>query len=80
MVCAIIKISAQKFGYNDALTSDNLKNLMLRLPAQKNADGSLYIDEKKEFSDEGFVPDWEGMEEHMEKIKEIAEAKIQSLT
>ncbi len=32
-ICTVIKQSAYRFGYNDALTSDNLKHLIIKLPA-----------------------------------------------
>lgn len=35
-ICSVIKNSAYRFGYNDALTSDNLKNLIVSLPANEN--------------------------------------------
>lgn len=35
-ICAIIKKTAYRYGYNDALTSDNLKKLVIKLPSQNN--------------------------------------------
>lgn len=35
-ICTVIKQSAYRFGYNDALTSDNLKHLIIKLPATPN--------------------------------------------
>lgn len=55
-ICTIIKISAKKFDYSDALTGDNLNNLIIKLPVLHNADGSIYIDNEKKYSDSGYVP------------------------
>ena len=78
-ICTVIKISAQKFGYNDALTSDNLRNLFLRLPTLKNPDGTFFVDEENKYSDEGYIPDWNKMELYMESVKDKADKKIESL-
>ena len=78
-ICTIIKLSAQKYSYNDALTSDNLKNLVLRLPASTNSEGSYIIDVDKKYSEDGFVPDWNGMEKYMKGISIIARDKIAEL-
>lgn len=78
-ICTIIKISAKKFDYNDALTGDNLENLIIKLPVLHNDDGSVYIDEEKKYSDDGYVPDWEYMGEYMETIEGKAQSKIDLL-
>lgn len=52
-IYTIIKISAKKFDYSDALTGDNL---IIKLPVLHNADGSIYIDNEKKYSDSGYVP------------------------
>ncbi|MDO4189754.1 MAG: restriction endonuclease subunit S [Lachnospiraceae bacterium] len=64
-ICTIIKISAERFGYSDALTSDNLKTLKIKLPPKYNDDGTTYLDEIKQYSDDGYEPDWLGMEKYM---------------
>lgn len=75
-ICEVIRKSAKKFNYADAFTSDNLKKFFIKLPAKRCSNGEFYFDEKKEYSDEGFVPDWNYMEQYMRKIKPIAESKI----
>lgn len=78
-ICTVIKIMAQKFDYSDALTSDNLKNLKVNLPAQKDTNGEFIIDANKKYSDEGFIPDWEYMASYMEAIEEKAQSRIDIL-
>lgn len=68
-ICAIIKISAKKFDYNDALTGKNSENLIIKLPVLHNSDGSIYYDEEKRYSDEGYIPDWNYMSNYMESIE-----------
>lgn len=78
-ICTVIKIIAQKFDYSDALTSDNLKNLAIKLPALHDKKGAFVIDEKKEYSDEGYLPDWEYMGEFMKAIEPKAQDRIDLL-
>lgn len=79
-ICTIIKISSQKFDYSDALTGDNLSNLKIKLPIFHNDDGSIYIDNEKKYSEEGYVPDWNFMEEYMKSIEEKAQSRIDLLS
>lgn len=78
-ICTIIKKVASKFDYSDALTSDNLKNLLIKLPALHDEDGNYVIDEEHVYSDEGFMPDWEYMDEYMRAIEEKAQSRIDLL-
>ena len=75
----VIKISAKKFDYSDALTGDNLNRLIIRLPVLHNADGSVHIDEEKNYSDNGYIPDWTFMEKYMKNIEEKAQIRIDLL-
>lgn len=52
----------------------HLKDTEIKLPIQHNIDGSVLIDDTHEYSDEGYVPDWEFMEKfirslHFKKLK-----------
>lgn len=78
-ICTVIKISSQKFDYSDALTSDNLKRLRIKLPIKRNDDGSEYSDSEKKYSDEGYVPDWDYMANYMEVLEEKAQSRIDLL-
>jgi restriction endonuclease S subunit len=79
-ICTVIKISAQKFDYSDAFTSDNLKKLKICLPAQKDNKGRFVIDPEKKYSDEGFIPAWSYMEDYMIEIEKKAQDRIDVLS
>ena len=79
-ISTIIKISAKKFDYSDALTSDNLKTLKIKLPIIYNKDGSAFIDKEKNFSNEGYVPDWNFMINYMKGIEKNAKKRLDVLT
>ena len=75
-ICTIIKNASQKFDYSDALTSDNLKNLRIKLPIIYTEDGSAFCDASKEYSDKGYTPDWVYMEKYMKETEESVEKTI----
>lgn len=59
------KIKYQAFGRE--LNSHYKKDFTLKLPVQKNNKGYV-IDASKEYSDEGYIPDWKWMEEYMKSL------------
>lgn len=79
-ICTIIKNTSKKYDYNDALTGDNLANLIIKLPVLHNEDGSIFIDKDKKYSDYGYMPDWTLMESYMETIEAKAQKRIDLLS
>lgn len=65
----ILDQSRYKFSFGRSWTGQRLRNTELMLPVKKNEDDSIYIDSKKTFSDEGYVPDWEYMEEFIKRLE-----------
>ena len=59
------KIKYQAFGRE--LNAHFRKDFTIKLPIKHDANGVVY-DEKHEFSDEGFVPDWEWMDNYMKSL------------
>lgn len=45
-----------------------LADTEVNLPVQHNADGSIYIDDTKKYSDDGYVPDWQFMEKYIKSL------------
>lgn len=41
---------------------------IIKLPAQRNDDGTIYLDTSKKYSDDGYVPDWEWMENYIKSL------------
>lgn len=79
-ICTIIKNTAKRFDYNDALTGNNLETLVIQLPVLHNDDGSVFIDIEKKYSDDGYVPDWVLMENYMSTIELKAQKRIDLLS
>ena len=44
------------------------KDFTIYLPVKHRIDGAIYIDEKKVYSNEGYVPDWEFMENYIKSL------------
>lgn len=60
------KIKYQAFGRE--LNSHFRKDFTLKLPVKYHADGTVIVDKKYEFSDEGHIPDWEWMERYIKSL------------
>lgn len=45
-----------------------LADTEVNLPVQHNNDGSIFIDNAKKYSDDGYVPDWQFMEEYIKSL------------
>lgn len=62
-------ISANKYKYNYGRQANKtLPFIEINLPIQHNADGTPFIDVKKKYSDDGYVPDWQFMEDYMKSL------------
>lgn len=48
-------------------------------PVFHNNNGTIYIDEEKTYSDDGYVPDWNLVSKYMEMIEEKAQNRIDLL-
>ena len=46
----------------------HLKDTMIMLPIKRASDQTPIIDETKQFSDEGYVPDWQFMEDYIKSL------------
>lgn len=67
-IVATIRQEKYRFSYGRKWTLDNMKASDICLPVKHNADGSIFIDNTKKYSDEGFVPDWEFMEDYIKEL------------
>ena len=57
-----------KYSYGRAVYSNVAGNMIIKLPIKHNSDGSVFIDETHKYSDEGYVPDWEFMENYIKTL------------
>ena len=59
------KIKYQAFGRE--LNAHFRKDFTIKLPVKRNADG-VVLDETHEFSDAGYIPDWDWMDSYMKSL------------
>ena len=50
------------------MTAERISLEIIRLPIQHNADRTPYIDPNRTYSDYGYVPDWQFMEDYMKAL------------
>ena len=64
----IIKQEQYKYSYGRAVYSSVAENIDLLLPIKLDEKGNPVIDEKKQFSNKGFIPDWDFMENYIKSL------------
>lgn len=67
-LATIIGLLRIKYSYGRKMTKERMEKEIIRLPIQKNKDGSIVIDKEKKFSPEGFIPDWQFMEDYIKSL------------
>lgn len=68
-ICTIItKNESFRWNYGRQCRVNNTKKISVKLPIQKNTDGTNKIDKSHQYSDEGFVPDWQFMEDYIKSL------------
>lgn len=55
------------FNYGRKMRRDTIANSKVKLPAQKNGDDFIQ-DESKTYSEQGYIPDWEWMENYIKSL------------
>lgn len=57
-----------RYSYGRAFLINLIKTTIIWLPIQRTADGVPCIDETHKFSPEGYIPDWEWMENYIKSL------------
>lgn len=65
---AVIRQEKYRFYYGRKWTLDSMKATDICLPVQHKQDGSVYFDQSYTWSDEGYVPDWQFMENYIKAL------------
>ena len=67
--CLIMNESKYKyFPFGRELNTHIRTDFGFTLPVQHNSDGTILIDEKHTYSEEGYVPDWQVMEDYIKSL------------
>ena len=67
-IVTLLNNEQYRYSYGRAFLMDRVKETVLKLPICRNNDGLSIIDEAKRFSDEGFIPDWQFMEDYIKSL------------
>lgn len=57
-----------KYAYGRKVTESNYSNEKISLPVLHDSSGNPVIDKSKRFSDKGYIPDWEYMNQYIKSI------------
>ncbi len=66
-ISTILNKEDYKYNYGRARIKSKLENEIIKLPIKYNYN-KPYIDENKVYSDEGYVPDWQLMEDYIKSL------------
>lgn len=65
----ITLIKANKYKYNYGRQANKtLPYIEIKLPVQHNKDGSITIDDNHKYSSDGYIPDWQFMEDYIKSL------------
>lgn len=65
---SILTANRFKYTYGRKVTKEKYLNEWLDLPVKHNSDGTILIDETHKYSGEGFIPDWQFMEDYIKSL------------
>lgn len=57
-----------RYSYGRARILGKLKAEQIKLPVKHNADGTIFIDDEHTYSEDGYVPDWQFMEDYIKSL------------
>ena len=68
-ICSMINFEMNlKYSYGRTVGKKNIENMILRLPALRNSDGTLIVDKTCKYSSNGYIPDWQWMENYIKSL------------
>lgn len=68
-IATIINKNKYKYAYGRKAFQNKFVNESIKLPVKKNENNCYLIDNHKEYSDDGYIPDWDYMEEFIERLE-----------
>lgn len=67
-IAAVIMYDRYRWGYGRKWRPERMKKSQLKLPVLRDASGNPVIDSSKQYSEEGFIPDWLWMENYIKSL------------
>lgn len=69
-ISGLVRFEAETkyYAFGRELNTHIRKDFDVKLPVKHNADGTFFIDKNKKYSEEGYVPDWQFMEDYIKSL------------
>lgn len=67
-IATLLNRESYRYSYGRAFVMESIKATDLKLPIKRNPDGTPVIDSEKSFHDDGYIPDWQFMEDYMRSL------------
>lgn len=67
-IATVIRQEKYRFSYGRKWTLENMVNTEICLPIRYNSNDLPYIDDTNKYSDEGYIPDWQFMEDYIKSL------------
>ena len=67
-MATVIRQEKYKFSYGRKWTLENMNSTDIKLPIQRDSNGIPVIDDNRTYSDKGYIPDWQFMEDYINSL------------
>ncbi len=67
-MATVIRQEKYKFSYGRKWTLENMNSTDIKLPIKRDNNGSPIIDDNRTYSDNGYIPDWQYMEDYINSL------------
>jgi hypothetical protein len=67
-IVTLINREKYRYCYGRAYKMDSIKSTLLKLPVKKDEQGIAVIDTEHKYHSEGFIPDWQYMEDYINSL------------
>lgn len=67
-IATILNKEDYKYSYGRARIKSKLEEEIIKLPIKYNLDGSIIIDDSYRYSEKGYIPDWDFMEQYIKSL------------
>lgn len=67
-IVSILQNEQYKYSYGRAFLIERIEETVIKLPVKHNADRTIFIDDEHTYSEEGYVPDWQFMEDYIKSL------------
>ena len=78
-LCTILNLEVYRYNYGRARILEKIKNELIKLPILLDSNSNPIIDDKKLYSEEGYIPDWKFMENYIKDLENKEKNNIKKI-